>query len=288
MNKLAPETRSRILHLLCEGQSIRAITRVTGASKNAVTKLLNDAGQACSEYQDAAFRNLQCKRLQVDEIWSFVHCKQKNVATAKKAPQDAGDCWTWTAICANTKLVPSWLVSTRDGDAARVFIADLASRLAHRVQLTSDGHRPYLEAVEAVFGADIDYAQLVKVYGAEPEAQRRYSPPVCLASVKTPIEGNPDPNHISTSYVERSNLTMRMHMRRFTRLTNAFSKRVASHANAVSLHFMYYNFVRVHAKLRMTPAMAAGVTTRLWEVSDIVDVLAKWEDRQEYRRLMAA
>jgi IS1 family transposase len=280
MNRLTKEKRAQILHLLCEGSSIRAITRITGTSKNTVVKLLADVGQACSEYQDRAFRNLTCRRLQVDEIWCFVYAKQAHLPTARAAPANAGDCWTWTAICAETKLVPSWLVGSRDGDAARAFIADLAARLSHRIQLTSDGHRPYLQAVEESFGADIDYAQLQKIYGPAPDAERRYSPPECIGCETRVVEGNPDPRHISTSFVERNNLTMRMHMRRFTRLTNAFSKKVENHAHAVALHFMYYNFCKLHKAHRLTPAMAAGVTDRLWEVSDIVRVLEDWEREQ--------
>jgi IS1 family transposase len=273
MNKLSREDRARILHLLCEGSSIRAVTRLTGVSKNTVIKLVVDAGKAASWYQDRVFRNLTCKRVQVDEIWNFVYAKQKNVPTAKAAPANAGDVWTWTAIDAETKLMPSWFVGGRDSESAIIFMDDLAFRLANRVQLTSDGLRAYLEAVEGAFGADIDYAQLVKLYGAPPEGEKRYSPAECIGIRKMPIEGSPDPKHVSTSFVERSNLTVRMHARRFTRLTNAFSKKVENHAHAVALHMMYYNFVRVHQTLRMTPAMAAGVTKRLWEMSDVVDML---------------
>ncbi|MFM9850956.1 MAG: IS1 family transposase [Hyphomicrobiaceae bacterium] len=281
MNKLTPERRAQVLHLLCEGSSIRAITRIVGVSKNTVAKLLTDVGRACSEYQDKAFNGLPCKRIQVDEIWSFIYAKQAHVPAAKSAPDTAGDVWTWTAICADTKLVPSWLVSSRDGYAAMQFIADLSTRLANRVQLTTDGHRPYLQAVESVFGKDIDYAVLQKIYGKSDEGEKRYSPPECIGTETSVIEGNPDPKHISTSFVERQNLTMRMHMRRFTRLTNAFSKKVENHAHAVALHFMYYNFVKIHKAHRMTPAMAAGVTDRLWEVADIVRVLENWETARE-------
>jgi len=236
-----------------------------------------DAGQAAAWYQDRVFRNLTCKRIQVDEIWAFVYAKQKNVASAKKAPPEAGDVWTWTAIDADTKLIPSWFVGGRDSDAAIIFMDDLASRLANRVQLTSDGHKAYLEAVEGAFGADIDYAMLVKLYGESPEAEKRYSPAVCIGAHKTKIEGNPDPKYISTSFAERSNLNVRMHTRRFTRLTNAFSKKVEHHAHSVALFAMYYNFVRIHKTLRTTPAMAANITKRLWEIGDIVDVLEAWE-----------
>ena len=271
MNKLTPEKRTQILHMLCEGSSIRAITRITGASKNTVIKLLVDAGEACAAYHDATVHNVKSKRIQVDEIWAFCAAKQKNVPNMKKPVDGAGDIWTWTAIDADSKLIVSWFVGPRDGDTAKLFIDDLASRLANRVQLTSDGLKAYLEAVEGAFGADVDYAQLVKLYGASPEsAKGRYSPAECTGIIKTEIEGKPDPKHISTSYVERQNLTMRIGMRRFTRLTNGFSKNAENHAHMVALHFVYYNFCRIHKTLRVTPAMAAGVTDRLWEVSDIV------------------
>jgi IS1 family transposase len=274
MNKLTAEERARILHLLCEGQSIRAITRLTGASKNTVTKLLIDAGKACAAYHDANVRNVKARRIQVDEIWSFTYAKQKNVAAAKAAPDGAGDTWTWTAIEADTKLIVSYFVAGRDGECAMWFMDDLASRLATRVQLTSDGHKAYLQAVEGAFGCDIDYAIINKIYGNSPDAFKgRYSPAECIGVKKERIEGNPDRAHVSTSYVERNNKTMRMHMRRFTRLTDGFSKKVENHAYAVALHMMYYNFVRVHSTLRMSPAMAAGVSDRLWEVSDIVGLI---------------
>jgi IS1 family transposase len=285
MNKLDTKARAQILHLLCEGQSIRAVTRVTGASKNTVTKLLVDAGKACMAYHDANVRNVKAKRIQVDEIWSFTYAKEKNVATAKAAPADAGDTWTWTAIEADTKLIVSYFVGRRDGECAMWFMDDLASRLANRVQLTSDGHKAYLEAVEGAFGCDVDYAMLVKIYGSAPEsAKGRYSPAECTGARKEKIEGKPDPAHVSTSYVERNNLTMRMHMRRFTRLTNGFSKKVENHAYAVALHMMYYNFVRTHSKLRMSPAMAAGVSDRLWEVADIVALVEAEEAKVVTKR----
>lgn len=285
MNKLDTKARAQILHLLCEGQSIRAVTRVTGASKNTVTKLLVDAGKACMAYHDATVRNVKAERIQVDEIWSFTYAKEKNVATAKAAPADAGDTWTWTAIEADTKLIVSYFVGGRDGECAMWFIDDLASRLANRVQLTSDGHKAYLEAVEGAFGCDVDYAMLVKIYGSAPEsAKGRYSPAECTGARKEKIEGKPDPAHVSTSYVERNNLTMRMHMRRFTRLTNAFSKKVENHAYAVALHMMYYNFVRVHSKLRMSPAMAAGISSRLWEVANIVALVEAEEAKTVTKR----
>jgi IS1 family transposase len=235
------------------------------------------AMEATLKKRHNVFRNLNSKRIQVDEIWAFVYAKQKNVPHTKAAPANAGDVWTWTAIDADTKLIPSWFVGGRDSDAAIIFMDDLKSRLANRVQLTSDGHKAYLEAVEGAFGADVDYAQLVKLYGESPDAEKRYSPAVCIGAHKNPIEGNPDPKYISTSYAERQNLNVRMHTRRFTRLTNAFSKKVENHAHSVALFAMYYNFVRIHKTLRTTPAMAAGVTSRLWEIGDIVDVLEAWE-----------
>lgn len=224
--------------MLCEGQSIRAITRVMGMSKNTVAKLLSDAGAVCAYYQDETLRNLTSKRIQDDEIWSFTYAKEKNVRAAKAAPEWAGDTWTWTAIDADTKLVMSWLVGGRDSEYAMAFIDDLSRRLANRVQLTSNGHRTYLEAAEGAFGGDVDYAMLIKIYGTSPDsAKGRYSPAECTGARKETIEGNPE--HVSTSFAERQNLTMRMHMRRFTRLTNGFSKKVEAHANAVALHFMY-------------------------------------------------
>lgn len=278
MNKLTKETRAQILHLLCEGNSIRAVTRITGVSKTTVTKLLVDAGHAAGWYQDRAFQNLECKRVQVDEIWGFVGAKARNAKPEAKAAGEAGDVWVWVATDADTKLVPSWLVGGRDSEWAMLFMDDLASCLASRIQLTSDGHKAYLEAVEGAFGADIDYAQLVKMYGAAPDsAKGRYSPAECIGARKERIECNPDFRHVSTSYAERSNLNIRMHARRMTRLTNAFSKKVANHAHAMALHFLYYNFVRIHKTLRTTPAMAAGVTKRLWEMGDVVEMLAAWE-----------
>jgi IS1 family transposase len=282
MNKLSREDRAKILHLLCEGSSIRAITRLTGASKNTVSKLLIDAGRACAAYQDRVLRNLTCKRIQVDEIWSFVRVKHNNMAKAKVVSADAGDVWTWIGLDADTKLIASFYVGDRSYGAARDFIADLAERLANRVQLTSDGHRAYLKAVEEAFGTDIDYAMLQKIYGQEnPKTpERRYSPAVCIGAEKKAITGNPDPDHISTSYVERQNLTMRMSMRRFTRLTNGFSKKIANHACAVALHSMFYNFVRIHQTIKMTPAMAAGVSNRLWEMTDLVEMVEAFEERE--------
>lgn len=288
MNQLDRKTRAQILTLLCEGMSIRAITRTLGVGKNTVARLLVDAGVACAAYQDRVLRNLPCERVQVDEIWSFVYAKQAHVAGAKAAPMTAGDVWTWTAICADTKLIASFYIGDRGYGCASAFIGDLKERLTNRVQLTSDGHRAYLRAVEEHFGTDVDYAMLVKLYGPEPQGEKRYSPAVCLGAEKKPVAGSPDPQHISTSFAERNNLTMRMHMRRFTRLTNAFSKKLDNHVCAIALHCMFYNFVRVHQTLKMTPAMAAGVTKRLWEMGDIVDLIDAWDARRTRHERLAA
>ncbi len=274
MNKLNPKTRKLIIRCLVEGQSVRSTARTADVSKNTVTKLLIDAGKACADYQDKASRDLPCERIQVDEIWSFIYAKEKNVSRAKSAPPEAGDVWTWTAICADTKLVPSWRVGDRSGMTAIEFMDDLRPRLANRVQLTSDGHKAYLEAVEGAFGGDVDYAELVNVYGDASDGEKRYSPPECVGARKRRFEGKPDPDHVSTSYVERNNLTMRMSMRRFTRLTNAFSKKIENHAHSVALHFMFYNFCRQHRSLDgISPAMGAGVTDRLWDIEDIVRLI---------------
>ncbi|WP_209425380.1 IS1 family transposase [Pararhodobacter sp. SW119] len=273
MNKLDNKTRTLILRLLCEGNSIRATSRIADVSKNTVNKLLIDAGKACADYHDANVRNVRASLVQCDEIWSFTYAKEKNVAKAKAAPEDAGDTWTWTALDSESKLIVSYLVGGRDSEYATAFMDDLRDRLANRVQLTTDGHKAYLEAVEGAFGADVDYAQLVKLYG-EPTGQkgheRKYSPSECTGTKKRLIEGQPVKELVSTSHVERQNLTMRMHMRRFTRLTNAFSKKVENHAHAVALHFMFYNFCRIHQTLRVTPAMASGLTDRLWDIADLV------------------
>ena len=280
MNRLPHDKRAQALQMMAEGISLRAMTRLTGISRTTLIKLLEDAGQAFSEYQDRALVNLPCKRVQVDEAWAFCYAKQKNVSTAKAAPEGAGDIWTWVGLDADTKLVASWYVGGRDSEAAATFIDDLAPRLASRVQLTSDGHKPYLEAIEGAFGGDIDYAMLVKVYGPAPEGQRLYSPAICTGAHKHIAEGNPDPKYVSTSFVERNNLSMRMGNRRMTRLTNAFSKKAEIHAHMMAIYFMHYNFVRIHQTLRVTPAMAAGVTPKLWEMSDMVKVLEDWESSQ--------
>jgi IS1 family transposase len=270
MNKLPLAKRTQILAMLCEGSSMRSISRVADVSINTVSKLLVEAGEACLAIHDEAVANVKASRIQCDEIWSFCHAKEKNVASAKAAPEGAGDVWTWTAIDADTKLIVSYFVGDRSGESAIALMDDLRARLANRVQLTTDGHRAYLEAVEGAFGGDVDYAQLVKMYGPTITAPGRYSPAECTGIKKIRREGNPDIAHVSTSYVERQNLTMRMSMRRFTRLTNAFSKKLDNHIHALALYFAFYNFCRIHKTLRMSPAMAAGITGRLWSLEDIV------------------
>lgn len=272
MNSLSITERTQIIGMLVEGMSLRAITRLTGKSLNTVTKLLVDVGIASAEYQDRTLRNLPCKRIQCDEIWAFCYAKQKNVPAEKQGEFGYGDVWTWTAIDADTKLVPSFMVGNRDGKTARIFIEDLAARLRNRVQLTTDGLKAYLEAVEGTFGADIDFSMLHKIYESSQE-ETRYSPARCVGYETKQISGNPDPAHISTSFVERQNLTMRMGMRRFTRLTNAFSKKVEHHAYQVALHFMYYNFARIHQTLRCTPAMEAGVSEHVWSIEEIAALI---------------
>ncbi len=281
MNKSSPERRAQILQMMVEGVSIRAIARMTGSSKNTIVKLLSDAGNACAEYQNKHLRNLQSERVQADEIWSFVYSKQKNVPADKRGHFGYGDVWTWTALDADSKLMITWHVGTRDADAAYEFMLDVADRLAHRIQLTTDGHGAYLNAVVGAFGNAIDYAQLVKKYGTAIEAEKRYSPAVCLGAERKVVHGNPDRDHISTSYVERANLSMRMGMRRFTRLTNAFSKKLENHMHALSIYFMHYNFVRIHQTLRCTPAMEAHVTDRLWSLEDMVALVDEWEVRRK-------
>lgn len=276
MNKSNPAKRAQVLTCLVEGNSIRATARMTGVAINTVVKLLADAGRAYSIYQDKAFRGLTCKRVQCDEVWSFVGAKEKNTTEETKA-KGWGDCWTWTALDADTKLILCWYVGTRDAGAAYHFMHDLASRLANRVQLTTDGHRPYLVAVSDAFGTDIDYAQLVKIYGEGPKTEARYSPAQCMGARKAHITGSPDHAHVSTSFIERSNLSLRMGNRRFTRLTNAFSKKVENHEHMLALFFCYYNFCRIHQTLRVTPAMQAGISTKVWELSDIVALLDQTE-----------
>lgn len=273
-NVLDTAKRVQILNMLVEGMSMRSVSRVVGVSINTVSKLLVSAGEACAEYHDKTVRNVKAERVQCDEIWSFVAAKQKNVATMKEPVEAAGDVWTWTALDADSKLIVSYLVGGRDADYASAFIDDVAARLANRVQLTTDGHKPYLEAVEGAFGADVDYAQLIKLFGSAPEsAKGRYSPAKVNGIRKTEIEGDPDPKHISTSYVERMNLNIRMGNRRFTRLTNAFSKKIDNHLHMLSLYFVHYNFCRVHKSLRMSPAMAAGVSNTLRDIEWIVSLI---------------
>lgn len=274
MNRLSSEKRAQVVAALVEVNSIRAAVRMTGVAKNTVARLLVELGAACLRYSNEALQDLTCRRIQADEIWSFGYAKQKNFRPEMlEDDKHAGDVWTWAAMDAETKLVASWMVGPRDAGIATYFLQDLAGRLKNRVQPTTDGHRAYLTAVEDSFGGDVDYAQLVKIYGPSPEGARRYSPAECLGCRQESRIGNPDPKHISTSYIERQDLTMRMSMRRFTRLTNGFSKKIENHIAAISLHFFHDNFVRIHKSLKITPAMAAGMTDRLWEISDIVRLL---------------
>ncbi len=273
MNKLTHAKRVQILAMLCEGSSMRSISRIVDVSINTVSKILVEAGEACLILHDETVHNVKASRVQCDEIWSFCYAKDKNVPAAKDAPEGAGDVWTWTAIDADTKLIVSYFVGDRSGQSAIALMDDLRSRLSNRVQLTTDGHKAYLEAVEGAFGADVDYAQLVKMYGnvgGGKSAEVRYSPAECTGIKKVRVEGNPDIKHVSTSYVERQNLTMRMSMRRFTRLTNAFSKKLDNHIHALALYFVFYNFTRIHKTLRVSPAMAAGITDRLWSLDDVI------------------
>lgn len=277
MNKASTAKRAQIIAALCEGNSTRSVARMTGASRTTILKLLVDVGIVCAEYQDKALRNLNCKRIECDEVWAFCYAKQKNLPADMPKQFGYGDVWTWTAIDPDSKLIVSWLCGLRDAGWAKCFMKDVASRLANRVQLTTDGHKAYLEAVDAAFGTEVDYAQLVKLYGAEKTELGRYSPPKCVGCNRKAISGKPDGKRVSTSIVERSNLSIRMSNRRFTRLTNAFSKKIENLEHSVALYFMHYNFCRIHGTLRTTPAMAAGVTTRLWDVSDIVKLLEQKE-----------
>jgi IS1 family transposase len=286
MNRLPTAKRIQILSLLCEGTSMRSVSRLADVSINTVSKLLADAGRVCAEFHDEKVRGVRARRVQVDEIWSFTYAKQKNVARAKNAPENAGDTWTWTGLDADSKLIVSWLVGARDTEYAVAFMNDLRSRLVNRVQLTSDGHKAYLDAVEDAFGADVDYAMLQKLYGADPaDDQKRYSPAKCVGVDLKIIQGDPDPKHISTSYAERQNLTMRMHMRRFTRLTNAFSKKFENHVHMVALYTVFYNWTKIHKTTRVTPAMAAGLTGHVWDMADVVAMI---EEREMAEMLVPA
>lgn len=278
MNRLNHKEQAQILRCLVEGNSIRATSRITGRSKNTITKLLVDAGRACLEYQDRVLVNLACKRIQCDEVWSFCYAKQINVPIEKQGQFGYGDVWTWVAMCADTKLVPTWAIGKRDSEAAKAFIYDLASRLVNRVQLTTDGYRLYAEPIEDAFGGDIDYAMLIKLYGGSEDnkTQKRYSPAVCTGTKTKKIAGNPDPEHISTSYIERQNLSLRMSNRRFTRLTNAFSKKIDNLMHSISLYYMYYNFCRIHTSLRVTPAMEAGITDHVWDLEEIAALITNY------------
>jgi len=274
MNRLRTAQRVAVVKAMVEGNSIRSTVRLTGVAKNTVTKLLVDLGAAVARYQDETLRNLPCRNLQCDEIWSFCYAKEKHVTPEiREKNRGAGDVWTWTAIDRDTKLCVSWLVADRSAGSAWTFMQDVAARLKYRIQLTTDGHKPYLQAVEDAFGADIDYAMLIKLYGQDPEGEKRYSPAKCIGTVVETVTGDPKAENICTSHVERQNLSMRMGMRRFTRLTNAFSRKIENHAAAVAVYFMWYNFGRIHQTLRVTPAMEAGVTDHVWSAEEIVALL---------------
>ncbi len=272
MNRLSTEARARIIGMLCEGMSMRATARLTGASVITVMKLLVDAGTAAQALHDKAVRGLACKRIQVDEIWAFCYAKQAHVSPEQQG-KGYGDIWTWTAIDADTKLVVAWLTGTRKAHHAHEFVADLASRLTTRPQITSDGHNGYIDAIDAAFLGNVDYAQQIKIYSAESEGQRRYSPPVCIGNRKQIINGDPDWWHISTSYAERQNLNVRMHNRRFTRLTNAFSKKAENHAHAFALQTLHHNFARIHTTLRVTPAMESGLADHVWSLEEMAGLM---------------
>lgn len=273
MNCLSTADRVRVVSALVEGCSIRSIVRMTGVSKNTIAKLLVELGAACERYHDEHVRGLTCKRIQCDEIWSFVYAKAKNVPAGMKDTFGYGDVWTWTAIDADTRLMVSWMVGKRNAEYGNQFMQDVADRVTNRIQLTTDGLATYMDAVYKAFGSDIDYAMLIKIYGPDAAGAGRYSPPV-VVDVKTDVHcGTPVPKHINTSYVERQNLTMRMGMRRFTRLTNGFSKKLENHEANIALHFMHYNFCRVHQTLRVTPAMEAKLSNRVWEIEDLVALL---------------
>ena len=278
MNKLNTAKRAAVVATLVEGNSIRATARMTNVSKPTILKLLGDLGAICAAYQDEMIRNVKAARVQVDEIWQFVYAKARNVPAEKRGAFGVGDVWTWVAIDADSKLIISWRIGPRDVATAHELMQDLSSRLRGHIQLTTDGNRLYVNAVEDAFAANVDYAMLKKVYGLDPAGERRYSPPVVVGTFTEVITGSPDPKHISTSYIERQNLTMRMSMRRFTRLTNGFSKKLENHSAAVALHYMHYNFVRIHRTLRVTPAMQAGLTNRVWSIEDIIGLLEMSEE----------
>lgn len=273
MRRLSTEKRAKIIELLCEDASMRSVSRIMDCSLNTVSKLLVEAGVACRAYQDRTFRDLPCKRLQLDEVWSFIGCKERNVPKEERGQLGKGDIWTWVAICADSKLFVTWLIGGRDADYAMAFVDDVAQRLKHRVQITSDAHGPYLTAVDTAFGGQVDYSQLVKLYGQAPEGQRRYSPPVIVGAKRRRLIGNPDPVHVSTSFIERSNLSIRMMNRRYTRLTNAYSRKLLNHEAAFSLMAMAYNFTRVHSSLRVTPSMQAGVADHIWGYEEIIEMV---------------
>ena len=272
MNQLNTAKRCQIIAALIEGNSINATCRMLGVGKHTVLRLLEDAGCACAAYHDENVRNLRVTRAQCDEVWSFVYAKQKNV-TMEQMEKGAGDCWTWAAIDADSKLIISYMLGDRGAMTAQAFMQDVASRISNRIQLTTDGHRVYAEAVENAFGSDVDYAMLVKIYGASNDGEARYSPATCIGCRTGVLSGTPNPKYISTSYVERQNLSMRMGMRRFTRLTNGFSKKFENHAHQVALYFMHYNYCRVHSSLRVTPAMEAGLTDHVWTLAELCSLL---------------
>jgi IS1 family transposase len=281
MNRLDNEKRAQIINCLIEGCSIRATVRMTGVAKKTVLRALVEVGMVCADYQDRVFRNLSSQRLQLDEMWAWIYCKEKNRTEeiAKNHP-DAGDVWLWVAVDADTKLVPAWMLGQRDARTAKAFVDDLASRLSNRVQITTDGHRPYVEAIENAFGEDVDYSILQKLYGSPMENETRYSPARCIGIDVRHVSGNPDKKHISTSYIERQNWTVRTKMRRYTRLSNGFSRKAENHAAATALNYFSYNFIQIHSTLRTSPAMAAGVTDRLWSVNDLVTLWAAYEQRK--------
>jgi len=284
MRRLDSKQRAQVISCLIEGCSIRSTVRMTGVAKKTVMRVLVEVGAVCADYQDRMFRKLPTRRLQLDEMWAWIYCKQKNrTEEIAKAHPDAGDVWLWVAIDADTKLVPSWMLGQRDLATATAFVSDLASRLSNRVQITSDGHRPYVEAIETVFGAEVDYSILQKIYGSPLENETRYSPAKCIGIDVRHVSGNPNPKHISTSYVERQNWAVRTAMRRCTRLSNGFSRKLGNHAAATALNYFAYNFIQIHSTLRTSPAMAARVTDRLWGVDDLVRLWETYEHETETR-----